>query len=458
MARALVECVPNFSEGRDFRTVEAIVSAIAATAGVVVLGYESDVDHNRSVVTFAGSPQAVATAAVRGVAKAVELIDISRHTGVHPRIGAADVVPFVPVAGVTLDECARLAEETGEEVWRRLRVPVYLYEAAARCENRRRLENVRRGGFAWLRDHTAERPPDIGGPALHPTAGATVMGARKFLVAFNANLTTPDVEIARSIAASVRESSGGLEAVKAIGVPLESRGIAQVSMNLTDFEKTGMGRVFDLVHAEAARHDAGIATTEIIGLVPRRALIDAAAALLRCENFSGERVLEDRIEALLPERGFEDVLDRISSPSSPMGGGSAAALTGALSAALGCMIARISKVDAAHFLAHREFFARAVERDAEAFRAVLETRDQQAYRHAATVPAGLTEQSKELDRDLLRLKEQAPSKLQADITTALALARACRAGGIAAARANLPFIDDPAFRKEIEERLDRRPV
>jgi len=200
MARALVECVPNFSEGRDPRTVGAIVEAIAATPGVAVLGHESDVDHNRSVVTFAGTPHAAAEGALRGIAKAVELIDLSKHTGVHPRIGAADVVPFVPVEGVTLEDCVGLAEEVGAEVWRRLRVPVYLYEAAARCEDRRRLENVRRGGFGWLRDHVAERPPDIGDSALHPTAGAAIIGARKFLIAFNVNLQTGDLEIARRVA------------------------------------------------------------------------------------------------------------------------------------------------------------------------------------------------------------------------------------------------------------------
>ena len=202
---------------------------------------------------------------------------------------------------------------------------------------------------------------------------------------------------------------------------------------------------------------------EIVGLVPRRALIEAAAALLRCENFSGERVLEDRIEALVPERGFEDVLDQISSPSSPMGGGSAAALTGALAAALGCMVARISKVEAAHFLAHREFFAQACRARRGSFssaclRRAGTTSPASAATAAATFPPELTEQAKELDRDLLRLKEQAAAKLHSDITTALALASACRAGGIAAARANLPFIEDAAFRKEIEEQLDRRPV
>lgn len=440
MARTVVECVPNFSEGRDPRLVDAIVDAIAGVAGVVVLGRESDADHNRSVVTFAGAPHAVAEGAVRGIAKAAELIDLTRHAGVHPRIGAADVVPFVPVEGATLADCVRLAEEAGAEVWRRLRVPVYLYEAAARCPDRRRLENIRRGGFAWLRDHVAERPPDIGDAALHPTAGAAIIGARKLLVAFNINLTTDDVEIARSIARAVRESSGGLPSVKAIGVPLESLGLAQVSMNLTAFEQTGLGQVFDAVQAQAARHGVSVATSQIIGLIPRRALNEASATLLRCENFTPDRVLEDRIAALMPYCAFDDFLNRISGPA-------AAALAGALGAALGHRIARAGGVEAGHFLGHREFFAQAAD--------ILEADSNQ---HAATAAAELTGRAKELDRDLLRLKEQAAAKVQSDITTALALARACRAGGIAAARANLPFIEDAGFRQAIEDQLDRRPL
>ena len=468
MARTVVECIPNFSEGRNLRTVDAIVNAIAGTPGVVVLGHESDPDHNRCVVTFAGAPQRVAKAALRGIERAVQLIDLSGHAGVHPRIGAADVVPFVPVEGVQLEECVRLAHDLGEEVWRLLRVPVYFYEAAARRQEYERLENLRRGGLPWLREHISERPPDIGDLALHPTAGAVVIGARKFLVAFNINLTTSDVGIARSIAQDVRESSGGLPAVKAIGVPLESRGLAQVSLNLTDFERTGIGQAFDAVHARAVRHGVGIATSQIIGLVPKRAFYEAGATLLRCENYSPDRILEDRIEALSPSRPFDEVLDQISSPASPMGGGSASALAGALAASLGYMVARLSKVDGEHFIAHREFFAQAVQRDADAFNEVLLAARaeasvraaalQNAYRAAALSPAEITERSKELDRDLLRLKEQAEPKLQSDVTTALGLARACRAGGIAAARSNLPFVEDPEFRRQIEDRLDRRPV
>lgn len=460
MASSLVECVPNFSEGRDPRVVEAIVNAIGAVGGASVLAYESDRDHNRSVVTFAGRPAAVVRAALEGITKAVKLIRLPEHTGVHPRIGAADVVPLVPLEGITLEECAALARELGAEVWRRLRLPVYFYEAAARSAERKRLENLRRGGIEWLREHMSERPPDLGDPVPHPSAGAVVIGARKLLVAFNVNLNTTDVGIAREVARRVRESSGGLKCVKAIGVPLASRGQAQVSMNLTDFDVTGLGTAFDAVRRETETRGARIASTEIIGLVPRRALTEAAAALLVCENFSPGKILEDRINQVsgsqVSGRSFDTVLEQISAPEDPHGGGSAAALTGAAGAALGHMAARIAKVDSGHFLEHRDFFAAAVDRDAEAFAAVRAGGGQPALRNAALVATGISERARELDRDLLRLKTLAPEKVHPDITTGLALARASRAGGIAAARSNLPLIEDEAFRREIEDRLDRK--
>lgn len=299
MERRLIECVPNFSEGRDTKVVDAIRDAIAGTPGVALLACESDPDHNRSVITFAGAPEAVRAGALRGIEEAVRRINLTRHEGVHPRIGAADVVPFVPIAGVDLEECAGIAHEAGREVWERLRLPVYFYEAAALRPERRRLENVRRRGFWWLRDHTAEHPPDIGGSELHPTAGAVEIGARKLLIAFNANLTTDDVEVARTIARKIRASSGGLPALKAIGVFLRSRGIAQVSMNLTDFEQTGIFEAFSAVQSQAAPHGVDVASTEIIGLAPRRALDETTARLIKCENFSVDRILEHRIETAL---------------------------------------------------------------------------------------------------------------------------------------------------------------
>src|ERR1017187_2489922 len=234
MPRQLVECVPNFSEGRDAGKIDAIVQAALAVPEVVLLDREADADHNRSVLTFAGPPAAVADAAFRAVEKAVALIDLTQHQGAHPRIGAADVVPFIPIEGVSLEECVQLAERLGAEIWSKLRVPVYLYEAAARRAERVNLENIRRGQFeALLKEMGTEagRAPDIGEPVCHPTAGAIVLGARKFLIAYNVNLGTADVDIAKRIAKTIRFSSGGFRFVKSMGVMLASRNLAQVSIN-----------------------------------------------------------------------------------------------------------------------------------------------------------------------------------------------------------------------------------
>ena len=286
----MIECVPNFSEGRDATKVAAIEQAIRSVPGVMVLRSERDPDHNRSVITFAGSPEPVGEAALRAIGKAVELIDLTAHGGVHPRIGAADVVPIVPLQGATVEDCVRIAHQVGEKVWRTLGVPVYFYEAAARDPRRAPLEEVRRGGFE---NHSLN--PDLGGPSLHPTAGACIIGVRKLLIAFNVNLDTSDVTIARSIARKIRASSGGLRFLKAIGLYLASRNTAQVSMNLTDFEQTPLHEVFDAVVREAQAHGVGIRDSEIIGLIPRKALEQAGAHFLRCQNFHSGLVLENAI-------------------------------------------------------------------------------------------------------------------------------------------------------------------
>jgi glutamate formiminotransferase len=293
VAGPLIECVPNFSEGRDFAAVQAIEQAIGSVPGVLLLRSEIDPDHNRSVITFAGPPEDVAEGALRGVAAAVERVDLRKHSGVHPRMGAADVVPFVPLESATLAECVGVAKRVGEEVWRRLGVPVFFYEAAASSPERAPLENVRRGGF--------NRPalvPDLGGPALHPSAGACIVGARKLLIAFNVNLDTADVGIAESIARKIRASSGGLPFLKAIGVPLASRKLAQVSMNLTDFERTGLDEVLQAVETEASRHGVAVAGTQIVGLVPKKAIEAAAARNPRWKDFESNLILENRLASV----------------------------------------------------------------------------------------------------------------------------------------------------------------
>jgi glutamate formiminotransferase len=296
----IIECVPNFSEGRDAAKVDTIEDAIASVAGAVVLHRTSDPDHNRSVITFAGPPESVLEAAVRGTAAAAKLIDLRAHKGVHPRLGALDVLPFVPVRGVTLDDCVALAYRAGERIWRESSIPVYFYEAAARTPDRQRLENVRRGQFEKIREAVLDdesRRPDIGGPGLHPTAGAVIVGARRFLIAFNINLRTSDVQVAKDIARAIRTSSGGLPAVKALGLSLPSRNLAQVSMNLTDFEQTGLHTVYNEIARRAAAHGVEIAGSELIGLMPRGAVEQAAAAFLKLENFDTQRIVENRIES-----------------------------------------------------------------------------------------------------------------------------------------------------------------
>jgi glutamate formiminotransferase len=294
---ALIECVPNFSEGCDAARLDAIVAAIERP-GVYVLDRSMDGDHNRSVVTLVGEPEHLLEGMLAGIGKAAELIDLNRHRGVHPRIGATDVVPFVPIYEATLDDCIRLAHELGRRVWESYEIPVYFYEAAATRPERIRLEDVRRGQFELLRGEIATVParsPDVGEPRCHPTAGAIAIGARGFLVAYNIFLDSSDVEAARKIARAIRASSGGLAAVKAMGILVGGR--AQVSMNLADTATTSMATVFEVVQREADRLGVEVRSSELIGLVPRRALEDAAGALLRIQHFSPAMVLENRLAA-----------------------------------------------------------------------------------------------------------------------------------------------------------------
>ena len=300
----LIECVPNVSEGRDLAKIDAIVEAMTGVTGAWILDRTSDADHNRTVITLAGEPEAVAEAVIRGAGKAAELIDMTSQRGAHPRIGATDVIPFVPLEGVSIEECVALARHVGRELWERFRIPAYFYEAAATCPERVHLENIRKGQFEGLRGDVLrdpDRSPDIGEPRLHATAGATAVGVRKLLIAFNVHLNTMEVSIAKKIARAIRYSSGGLRHVKAIGVELKSRGIAQVSINLTDFERTPLHRVFEMVRREAERHGCDVTGSEIIGLVPRKAIELAADYYLRLENFLPDRVLENQLAVV--ERG-----------------------------------------------------------------------------------------------------------------------------------------------------------
>jgi len=294
----IVECVPNFSEGVDARKLEAIIAAMNVE-GVHLLDWSMDADHNRSVVTIAGDPAAVVESAVRGAGKAAELIDLTIQQGVHPRIGAADVIPFVPISGIKLEQCALLARQAGNEIWRRFGVPVYFYEAAAARPDRANLEDVRRGQFEGLRDAArkdASRRPDVGGPGLHTTAGACAVGARKFLVAYNIYLDSTDVAIARAIAKEVRAAGGGLKGVKAMGVLAHGR--AQLTMNITDFKVTPLSEVFEKVSRLAQRHKTAPVEGEVIGLIPEAACEREAEWMRQLVQFDpAARILESRLAA-----------------------------------------------------------------------------------------------------------------------------------------------------------------
>jgi glutamate formiminotransferase/formiminotetrahydrofolate cyclodeaminase len=343
----LVECVPNFSEGRRRDVIESLIQAIAGTPGAVMLDHEMDPDHNRSVLTFAGEPEAVMEAAFRVVQRAAERIDLNHHRGEHPRMGATDVVPFVPVEGITLDECAELARAVGRRIGDELGIPVFLYEAAASRPERVSLADVRRGEFEGLRDLLGKDParaPDFGPNRIHATAGATAIGARRFLVAFNANLNTSDVRVAKAIAKSIREQSGGLKNVRALGFSIEGGRRAQVSMNLVNTEATPIHRVLSLVRDEAARHGAAIAGCEVVGLIPEFAMLDAAEHALQLESFRRDQVLELRLKRPPISEGMtvNGFFDQVAAGTPTPGGGSVAAFSGALAACLAVMVAHLT--------------------------------------------------------------------------------------------------------------------
>ncbi|HHV79398.1 MAG TPA: glutamate formimidoyltransferase [Firmicutes bacterium] len=296
--KRVVECVPNFSEGRRPEIIDEIVSEASRMMGLKVLDVAPDASHNRVVVTMAGLPEAVEEAAFRMTAKAAQLIDMNQHRGEHPRIGATDVIPFVPVSGVTMEECCEMARRVAKRIAEELGIPTYLYAKAATRPDRVRLPDIRRGEYEGLRDAIKDpaRHPDFGKPQLHPTAGATVVGARPPLIAFNANLNTQDVEIAKAVAKAVRESSGGLMNVQAKGIMIEEKKCAQVTMNLLDYERTPMARVLEMVKTEAARYGVQVIETEIVGLVPLNALLDSACWYLRVGKFSRQQILDLSVE------------------------------------------------------------------------------------------------------------------------------------------------------------------
>lgn len=337
--KRIVECVPNFSEGRRPEVLDQILVAIQSAGGVALLDKEMDTNHNRAVVTFVGDPDACVEAAFRGAKKASELIDLTQHTGEHPRIGAMDVCPFIPIAGVTNEECVALAQRLAKRIAEELKIPTYLYELAATRPDRVDLAVIRKGEFEGLREDIKKNPdrkPDFGPSELHPTAGATVVGARFPLVAYNINLTTPNVDIAKKIAKALRFKDGGFRYCKSLGFEIKEKNCAQVSINLTNYTGTGLHRAFEFVKREAARYGVGILESEIIGLVPQQALIDAGVWYLQLDSFNNHQMLETKLAHA--GKPMVDWLEELAAPTPTPGGGSASALSGSIGASLLSMV------------------------------------------------------------------------------------------------------------------------
>lgn len=409
----IIECIPNFSEGRDEKKLNEIIAEIES-AGVELLDREMDASHNRAVVTFVGEPEAVLEAAFRGAKKAAELIDLTKHRGEHPRMGATDVIPFVPISNATTRECVELAKRLGKRIAEELKVPIYLYEAAATRPDRQNLANIRRGEFEGIRDDietNKERRPDFGEPKIHPTAGATVVGARFPLIAFNLNLNTADVAIAQKVAKAIRFMSGGFRYCKALGFELKDEGIAQVSINMTEYTKTPLYRVFETAKREAERYGVSIRESEIVGLVPEQALIDAARYYLQLDRFNEDQILEYRLRGKAGKRSILEFLNDLALSKPTPGGGSVAALEAALGTGLLAMVTGITwkktkdnelKDFHGHLKLEMYEFYKYIERDKQAFDKVMEAfklpddsaqekkhKDdtiQDALKHAACVP------------------------------------------------------------------------
>jgi glutamate formiminotransferase / formiminotetrahydrofolate cyclodeaminase len=488
--KRLVECVPNFSEGRRPEVLDAIVRAMTSVSGVYLLGREMDPDHNRAVVTIAGSPESIAEAAVRGAEAAAQRIDLTTHQGAHPRIGAADVIPFIPIRGISLAECVEIAGQAGREIADRLKIPVFLYEAAATRPDRTNLENIRRGQFEGLREDIVTNPdrkPDFGEARIHPTAGATVVGARKPLIAYNINLNTANIGIARYIAKRVRFSSGGFRYVKAMGILLKDRNQAQVSMNLTDFEQTPMELVFETVRREAERYGVTVGSSEIVGLIPQKALEQTAEFYLRVENFKPEMILENRLSAVMEAASaaapsmadtVRPFLDRVASAEAVPGGGSVSALAGALGAALGQMAIRITK-DKKNYVQHADRFTDALDRlapytstlqelidaDSEAYARVMAAyqlpkdspqRDkaiQSGLIRATEIPSRTANCAAEALRVLEELRSIIHINVASDLQVGMQMLRSALRGAIANMRTNLTDVKDPDLRVRYEDMI-----
>ncbi|MBW8011396.1 MAG: glutamate formimidoyltransferase [Chloroflexi bacterium] len=487
MSNQIVECIPNFSEGRRLEVVSAIIEVITQVDGVTLLDHSSDSDHNRTVVTYVGPPKAVEEAAYRGIAIAAELINLNKHTGEHPRLGATDVVPFVPISGVSMLDCVEIARRLARRVGDELKIPVYLYEEAATMPERKNLAKVRKGEYELLKKEIGSKPlrkPDFGPSKLGP-AGATVIGARPPLIAYNVYLNTEDVSIAKKIAKAVRHSSGGLHFVKGAGFLVD--GLAQVSMNLTNYRKTPIFRVVEMIRREAARYGTLIEKSELIGLMPQSALFDSAAWYLQLNDFEQDQVLEVRMQSQQSEgetgsKLETTFLDGLAAGTPTPGGGSAAANAGAMAAGLVAMVARLTvgKKKYKHVEEHmwaviekaeklRADLTGAVERDSAAFGGVMTAfklpkgndaemavRDEaieQATLHATKVPLDVAAKSVEVLELASQVAEEGNTNAITDAGSAAALARASLSGAGLNVRINLKSLNDKAKVRRISKEI-----
>jgi len=458
----VIECVPNFSEGRSQEVIDEIADAIRS-AGVEVLDVESNEVHNRCVITFIGGVDEVAEAAFRGAKKASELIDLNNHEGKHPRIGACDVIPFIPITA-TLEDCKAIAEESGKRIASELGIPVYFYEENARSEERKRLESIRKGNYEWLREHFNERRADIG-DKMHPTAGATVVGARKALIAYNVYLNRADEEMGKRIAKNIRESGGGLKNVKAIGFIDGER--TQISMNLVDYTTTPLYRTFELIKDEAARYGANVGEGEIVGLLPEKALIDSAMHYLQLNRFDEKQILERRVESLFALQRIYDFTSALASSNPVPGGGSAAAVVGAFSCALAEKVCTLSNLleEKRALEALRDKFFSLAQRDSAAFMQVMgaykipkekedrKERIQDALKLATMVPLETYELCREAIGIEERVIELGKKSALSDVQSALELAKSAMKCAEYNVEINLGSIKDESFREEIKKRL-----
>ena len=470
--RKIVECVPNFSEGKRKEVVDKIVEAILSVPNVFLLDVEMNPDHNRSVITFIGEPDSCLEAAFRATKMASELIDLTKHKGEHPRIGATDVIPFVPISGITMEECVELAKKLGKRIADELDIPVYLYEQAATRPDRVDLANIRKGEFEGLREEiekNPERAPDFGKPKLHPTAGATVVGARFPLIAYNINLNTNDLNVAKNIAKAIRFKDGGLRYVKALGFEIKEKNCVQVSINMTNYLQTPLYRVFEMVKREAERYGVMIKESEIVGLVPLKALIDTAIYYLQLDTFKENQILELRLPETKSLAGF---LSEVASPSPTPGGGAVSALTANLGTSLLIMVCNLtigkksyieyedkmkelrSKLDvyAQRFYNLIQLDCDAFNRVMDAFKSKEENKMEQALKEAINVPFEVMEKSLEVLKLSPFIAEYGNKNAISDCGVGINLLYSAMKGAYYNVLINLVSLKDEEFKKEKKEK------